>query len=637
MAKAKKLSLPPGWDVDSLKEAAVLCRRIIETYEDDPLRVRRFSRYTFAQEVFDDEKVPSNLEIIQDVDPVNYPLIRKQVKGVQRLVTSAFNGADPYYIFSGGNSDAPSELREARESDTQLALEEDKYTRKTRESARMAAIKARGVFRLNWEERKRGDGWMDAANVNDGDMEYVGPSRESIDPEDFGIYPLSCFHIPQARAVWHRFDDPMYVIWEKQARGEYFSEDLVGKAVANHEQDNAVDLEEDWAPNLYSGIFKLPEGMDRSKPLKAYRLTLYKTTDQILYMEPYTLPRPDYFAPGFEYDPMMFWPTHSIASSAMEMQTALNDVQFARLMAAIASIKRTVLGSGGGGDSTTQPLGLGDLIMYRQKIDFTVVPTGDSSNSDLGNLSEDAKRYAEGVTGFSDVAAGQLPESSQTATATGGALQGTADEGEEKRQNFIEEEIEAVQFIQILIRRNFKSFKKFHKDRLKTTKATDWEPRFTIGANGQGPNNNPSATMEKLKLLQDAFQSLQIPWLEDVESGKAENIGVALSRVELAKAIEQNLDLSMNTEKIIVDTSQIVAPPQTVPDIQGPLGAIGGAEQVPGLGGQPVPPELLAILAGGGQMPLPPPMAPIPQGPMLGGVPTDIGPAPFGLDGLPIA
>lgn len=626
MAKKRPpLKIPEGWDVDSMKKAAALCTRIIDAYNTDAIRTKRFDRYLYAQQIFDDERVPSNLEIIQDVDPKNYPLLRMQVMGAARMVVSAFNGADPFYIFSGGPADVPSEIREAREHDTQLLLEADNYTTKIRESARLAAIKARGTFRTVWEERKSGDGWTDSPDEKSGEYEFVGPCRESMAPDDFGIYPLSVWFIHKARAVWHRFDAPMFELWEKQARGEYFSEELIERLPANHEQKNVAEEEEDYAPNLYSMIVKLPLGMDKAKPLKAYRVTLYKTPELILFMEPYDKPTPDYFAPAFRYDPLNFWPSHSIGSSVIEMQAEVNDVQFARLMASIAAIKRTVLASGYVGDMTTHPLGMGDLMMFRGDPKFTVIDTGDAPGSDLAALANDAKLYAQGDTGFTEVAAGQLPEASQTATATGGALQGTADEGEEKRTNFIEEEIRNVQYIQTLVRRNFKALKSFYGDRLKTTSAKDWDHQFTIAANGQGPNNNPTATLEKLKLLQDAFTSLGIPYLEDVEAGIAPNIGIAISKKELAKSIEQNLDLSMNTEKIIVDTSELAGAVPPIPDLQASTG-IGGPQDVLGLGGS-VPPELLGILGGGGQMPIPDPMAFPPPSGMPGGMPLD----PFSL------
>lgn len=651
MAKKEKgpLGLPSGWTLDQIQEATSLVIRQIDAYNSDPLKVRRFDRYNFAQDIFDDNQVPSNLSIIEDVDPKNYPLLRTQVKGATRMVVSAFNGADPYYIFKGGDD---TDAREAREKDTQLALETDNYKAKLREIARLAAIKARGPYRIVWEERKKGQGWItpgiEVTQVQDGEYEFVGPRRETIAPEDFGIYPLSEFTINDTRSVWHRWSAPMYEIWEQQERGEWFSREMADSQPM-HEQPNVAEEPEDYAPNIYTGIFRLPPGMDRSKPLQAYRMILLHGQQLCLYMEPYDLPMPEYFAPGFEYDPLQFWPTHSLASSVIEMQAELNDVQFIRLMGAVASAIRTVLASGFVGESTTTALTLGKIMQFRGDPKFMVVDTTNPPSGDLGNLAEQAREYAEAVSGFSQVAAGQLPEASQTATATGGALQGTADEGEEKRQNFLEEEIRAVQFVQILIRRNFKAFKMFHKKRLMTTKASDWDEQYTIGPNGQGPNNNPQATIDKLGQLVEILTKLGIPWLEDLEMGAAQDIGIAISKKELVKALEQNFDFPMSMEKIVVDTSKlnisgVNGQPPPVDFGAGPSGPFGPEAGLP-VGGDPtavggIPPELLAMLAGAGlpgQVPMDPSMAGMPPPPQFGppGLDPNILLALSGAGGLP--
>lgn len=618
-----------------MKKAAELCHRQIDAYNSDPIREERFDRYNFAQDIYDDWEVPTRLHIIKDVNPVNWPLLQVQVDGAIRMVVSAFNGADPYFIFTGGDD---SELREAREKDTHLSLVADEYTDKKRACARNAAIKGRGPYRIVWEEKKKGGGWIQASSVKDGEMEFVGPKEITINAEDFGLYPLSVSKITDARSVWHRFDRPMYEIWEMQDRNEYFSRELV-PVTARHEQKTAAEEPEDYAPNLYRMIVKLPPGMDTTKDLVAYEVTLYYSEQVLLYMKEYDKPRPDYFAPSFKYDPDMFWPVHSVGSSIIGMQTEVNDAQFARKMAAVAAIKKTVFVAGYAGEMTTMDAMMGEIHLVRGDIKVHQIETTNMASGDLGALAQEAQQYAEATSGFSQVAAGQLPEASQTATATGGALQGTADEGEEKQSNFLKEEVAAVQFRQTLIRRNFSAYKKFHGKKLQTKKASDWDAQFEIGANGQGANNNPQATLEKLKLLLESYMQIEIPWLEDVEAGISANVGIAISKKEFALAISQNLDFAFSTEKIIVDTTTLpnIEPP--VGDPTGPFGAIGGPETLidPALGGAAIPPELLAILAqGGGPAGFPPPMAMPPPGIELGGNGFDPLLAQLAAGGMPL-
>lgn len=623
-----------------MQQAAALICRMIEDSLTDPERVRKFERYQLAQDVFDDKTILSHIEIAPDIEPYGIPQTRKQVKGAIRMVAGSFDGADPYYVFKGGSQEAPSELREARENDTQLALETDQYTEHVRETARLAAIWCRGPFRVTWEERRKGEGWINSALVPEGDMEFVGPHRETIMPGDFVPYPLSAKQLVRCRLVGHRFDLPMSTIWQRQDDAEYFDKENV-EVAALHEQTGPATENKDFRPNLYSVLVKLPPGMDDSKPLEPYRCTVVKSQITMLSMEESDKPL-DYFAPGYEFDPKEVYATHSLASSMFEPQTMLNDAQTIRMLAGIAASKRLTFITGYTGEPvTSSPYMLGDTVYLRGAAKVQSVDTSSPSDRDLASLAEEARKDAQGVTGFSEVAAGQLPEASQSATATSGALAGTADEGEEKRRNFFAEEIRYVQYVQLLIYRNFQAFKRFHRDRLKTTKASDWKPQFTIAPNGLGPSNNPELTIRKLDTLAGAFQKLGIPWLEDVEAGTAPNIGVAVSKKELAKAIEQNLDLPMNTEKIIVDTTSIAAPPPVQPPIGGGAGGFpqgGGPDAILGPAGNGgIPPELLALLAGGQPPGIPPPMALAPPGGQYGlpGLPVGVG---AGLPGgIPLA
>lgn len=619
MTKNEKMTVPKGWDTDSMAQAADLIVRMTESAWTDPTFIEKKTRYQLAQDIFDDKQILTNLELVREIEPYGVPLLRRQVKGVVRTTVSAFNGADPYYIAHGSAEEPNTDLREAREADTQLLMEALGYKKCLRESGRLGAIWARGPFVCEWEEKPKGGGWIDSSQVKDGEMEYVGPTRTTILPKDLILYPLSQPEIVEMRMIGYRTDMPMFEIWEKQDTGVYFDRETV-QVQPHHDQDTVAENEEDYAPDLLCVIVKLPPGMDRSKPLVAYRCTVAKNQKAMLLMKPYDLPMPNIFAPGFELDPMQVWPTHSIASSMFELQAIVNDTVLARMLAGVASSKRLVLMSGRLGEMVTHHFGLGDVVHVPGDPKVYPIDTGQPADGVLSDLNQEARSDAQGVTGFSEVAAGQLPEASQTATATGGALQGTADEGEEKRQTFFDEEIRFVQLIQIYAQRNFNALKKFYGKRLRTKSAKDWAVPLKFEPNGQGPSNNPELTITKLKAFAELLAGLGIPWLEDVESGAAENIGLAISKKEFAKAVEQNLDLSMSTEKILVNTENIPAvAPEPVPGD----GAFPIAPPDQFLGGGQLPPELLGAIAGS--------VPGLPVG-MAGGPP----PLAFGADQLPV-
>ena len=612
-----KLAIPSGWTEESMAEAADLIVRLTDTAWSDPTFTEKKSRYQLAQDVFDDKEILTNVNIVREMEPYGVPLLRRQVKGAVRLVVSAFNGANPYYIFRGNSAEPDTELREAREQDTQMMLETMGYKKCLRETGRLGALWARGPYTCDWEEKPKGNGWLDASQVKDGEMEYVGPTRTSILPKDLILYPLSQTELTEMRMVGYRTDLPMFEIWEKQDSGVYFDRETI-EVEPHHDQDTAVHSEEDYAPDLLCVIVKLPPGMDRKKPLQAYRCTVAKNQKAMVMMKPYDLPMPNIFAPGFELDPMEFWPSHSLASSMFELQAIVNDTVMARMLGGIAASKKLHYITGRIGEMVTHHFEIGDAIHLPGDAKVYPVDTGTPPDRSLSELSLEARQDAQGVTGFSEVAAGQLPDANQTATATGGALAGTAEEGEEKRQTFFDEELRFIQLIQIYAYRNFKALKKFYGDRLRTKSAKDWQVPFTIEPNGQGPSNNPELTITKLKALVELLASLGIPWLEDVESGAAPNIGLAISKTEFAKAVEQNLDLSMSTEKILVDTTNLaVVPPEPVPaagfvptgspaDIGGIppelLGALAGGVPDPFMGVAPGPPDLML---GAGQLPIP--------------------------------
>lgn len=570
-----------------MKEAASLIVRLADRYFNDGQLTRKFNRYELAQEVYDDDKVLSNLELVQDIEPYGVSLIKERVDGLVGRVAGAYDDAEPYFIFKGGTAGqlgkgsdwaSVSELREAREHDTHLAYEADNFTFKVHESARLATIKGRAPFRISWSVRRRGEGWQDAEQVKDSDLEFAGPSRETIPPEDFIWYPLYAREVSEVRMIGHLFPQATGEIERLQAAGEYFEVELSPV----HEQEEEAEEEEDLAPDLLSVIVRLPVGMDREGPRRAYRCTVHKGQEQMLYMRGYDLPMPDYFAPGMRYDPVTFWPSHSVASSMFESQTMINDARTAQMLEAVARSKNTVFGIGSITEQTTYPLEIGSLVMLRGVQDIKSFPIAGTSGPALEALAEAAKTDADAVS-ISRTAMGALPADPQNPVTMSGALQGSSDAVKEYARNFNMEEVRAAQFVQMLIQRNWPSFKRFHGDRLRTRRASDWRPQFTISPNGQGPTNNPQLMTDQLGIFVKALDGLGI------ERAPSD---LVLDTAEVARALAQNFS-NLNTEKILIGREAL---PQVPPGEDG--AGIGGPLDVERAIPAELPPELLDVLAG---------------------------------------
>lgn len=598
--KVKKFKPPAEWSDPLVRDnLASSLKRMIDDAQSDSTIQERMERYKLAQKVFDDEEVMTKIDLGDDFMPFQLPLTRRQVNGAARTVASQFNGADPFYIFKGGDD---SKLRDAREKDTQLLLEADSYKNKVRDSARIAAIWARGIFRIKFEVKDRGEGWVNPKDIKDSDIVFAGPARESILPEDFIFYPLTQQSIVNTRMVGHRFDRPMYEVWQMQDDGDYFDKETLEIQPYNDHNTPTTEVE-NYALDLYHLIVKTYPGEDKKKPMKAYRVVLGYSQEKILAISEYTLPMPEYFAPGFFYDPNAFWPTHSLASSMAEIQCILNDAMSIRIWSGAANVSPNTFISGYmPGEETTFKMGIGTVLLSRGNPTITRMPPSPQAGGDLENICAEMVSSAEAVTGFSTNAAGGVTPHKVTATETAQIANGVSEEGEEKRTNFMEEELRFVRFIQTLVAipENFEALKKFYGDRWQTKGPADWEAKFEIAPNGQGLNNNPQTTIQKLEMMVQTLPQLGIPKLDDVRSGAAPNTGVAIDTEEVARVLVQNLDFPFSTDKILVDTTnEPTPPPQPVPEQQ--LGLPG---QDASSGG--IPPEFLhALLAGGAGIPGP--------------------------------
>lgn len=555
---------PPKGFEDPLKRQAAADKiaDMINAFEGDAEKVRKFARYGLAKDVKDDKITMTSLEFIEDIEPYQIPLLRTLGETIVGDVAKAFTGTDPYYVYRKSVAGVDDVLRENREHDMQLALEADSFNEKIRDLADNSFTHAIAPFRARWEEIKKGEGWMGESEMGN-EYAFAGPTWELILPADIRLYPLNQKDPNKLRLTCHQIRPMVWEMREKQkAEDGYFDDIEIG--VSNHEGEHSVPFEEDYVPDTFAGNVKLPEGMDESKPLRAYRFEMVRDTRQLLSLSEYDDFENDYFLPMLAKEPGVILPEHSVASKCLEPQTLYNDCYTAQVLGAVSSARPTVLGSGLAGDMDTMNVGMDRIVFFRGNPEFTVIPSQFRSGADLNQVAQDMARVAEGVTKTSQTGAGQLPDPDQTATATAGALQGEAESTMDYQERFLNGEIaRAVRFNDYLIGKHFQSFKKCHGDRLKTTKASDWKPKYEVAPNGLGASNNPAVALAKIDKFLETCSTLGIQVRKDEM--------LALDAQQVISAVIQYLDLGIQLEKAIIEVNP---EDQAVPPVED--GAYGG-------------------------------------------------------------
>lgn len=610
---------PKGFDSLEVRSrvAGHICR-MIDAVKSDPDRLKKFGRYRIAQQVINDEITLSSLVFVKDIEPYQPDLISQRVEGIVGQVCGGYNEQKPYFVFKGGNNE---QLREAREHDTHIALDSDQFPIKIRDIGYSAAIWARGPFRTVYKTVYEGQEYLGGDSKQ---IEFSGPTDEAIDPEDFFPYPTWVSDLHQCRMVGHRFRQARYEILSLQLDEDGYFDDVV-VPVGHSEPEHASESSDDDAPEMYHVIVKLravhyykdgrgdtladvpAEDLEdaEKRPMRAYRAVVLYDAQLLLSLEEYDLPECEYFAPCMKRDINRIYPAHSLASKGLAAQTLYNDAVTGDVLAVVGAVKRPVLSTGSMGDMDTFDLEFGTVVHVPGNATFFSPPIPGNTGSAMAGIADRMERVADGAMGQSQIAQGQLPDAQQTATASAGALQGTARRVEEVQENFNAELERNIQFKQRLIMRNFRDFKRFHGDKLKTQSASDWKEKFEVGANGQGPSNNPQLEQQKIANIVQTQQALGIPFIEDLDPMAKK---VAISKTRLFQGVIDNSDFSSGMENLLVE---LPTPPQQhgafglgsggpfgggIPGIPG-----GGAELLGGVDPGGIPPEILNALLGQAQ------------------------------------
>ena len=598
-----KLKPPPGFDaLDVRKKVAEKLRLMIDAVKSDPIRLARLRRMDLAAEVYDDEQVLSSIDL-EDVTPYQVQLIEPRVTAMVSRAFGSIDDADPNFQLTGGDE----MIRERAEKDLQYALEKSQFNAALRIAGKEACLRCRGPFRVTYQTVKKDQGWHALAGQSQPgeDTVYSGLVFDPIEMGDtpqgnpnFVWYPTHVRQLEDCRLIAHRFELTIWQIMQRQDRGEYFDDVDIELF---HDQESFVEGWEDDSPDLYSGVAWLPEGgayLDSGATgdaraavakIKPYRFTLAYDQQELLKLTPYTEVRPEYFAPGLWYEAHDFLSKNSLASKMIETQTIYNDSYTVQIAGNVASAFLTALATGGMGDIETFPTGVGRVIFMRGNPQITVMPSRFTGGT-LPQIAADMRDSADAQSRIATTGLGMLPEASQTATATSGAMAGQA-EGVRDAIKAVDIELrKAMLYCLELLAANWTAFSYYNAGALMCQSAADLIGPYDVKRNVTSMNNSPEAVTAALEMVLGTAERLEIP----IMPGTKVLVGDELFQVALNAS-----GLPANTEKVLIDI--------------GPALEATAPFQEQGLGGLPlpgdltggIPPELLVGGAGFGQGEIP--------------------------------
>ncbi len=515
---------------------------------------------------YNDQDTPSSLEFLDDVTPYNFPLIQTRVDALVDNLCDGIGGADPIFVF--GATDVPEEVRANVEKTVQYALTSAGFTRKIKDVALSAVLKTRGLMRVRYLDVPADNihDEVDVRNLNLSPVQYSGLVIDCFRPEDSVVWPLFAEDAVHTSLIGHKFPQRLGDIQARQAAGEYF-DDVEVPAGDETGQGVGGNSPFDDGKYCYDVIFRTrPEGGETDL---RYRCTVAYTCRELLAMEEYRLPKPWYFAPGIRYEPNRFWGSRSIAQKMIQVQTVMNDAVTMAVIGSAAAAFPNVVTSGGMQEAQQIRMGIGNLIHVKQPVNMQSVGGNTFNAGAIPMLIELCERIADAIARISQAGMGQDFAPNTTATAAAGAMQGQARGISAVTDNFGDELVRMVDFARYLLAIKFDSFKAYHGDAVPCKSGADLVAHYSIGVNGSA-GADPGTVVQKLELLIDAAQKLQVP----------------LNPMEMFKAILNALELPVSTSQLLLQQAA------ALPGMGGANGQAGpnGIQPMVGAAGGQVPP-----------------------------------------------
>lgn len=604
-------TLPKGFTPESLKDLAG--RLVSQIDAHDASTGRKFQKYQLTKDVYDDKEVMSSLDFLEDYNPYNVPLMQVRINGLVQSTCGGFTQTDPAIIVKGGPTE---DERSAAEKDLQFAWEQAKFDLKNRQAGKEAALSGRGPIRVTFQEIKTGKA-NDNSSMAAGPLSYVGLVLDPIRADRFICYPTFSGSVPKATLVGHWFEESAGEIFEKQLSGEYLEgwnplgSDDSGATDKNGTPTIADGAEERPVKNydLYAlvrpGGEELEEGV--KQPRRWYRIILSYTSQEILDIEEYEDPWPPYFTPTYEDEIDEFWPENTPGTRLLELQAIINDQVSLGIFGGAQAAFLTVLASGFTMGAQTVKIGIGRLLGFKGDPKFYPIPNNFNPAS-IESIKGTVERYADGITGSSQLGQGQPLQKKATATETDAVVQGASEATESHRVQYGDEIVRMAHFSLYLLAKHFNAWRKHNKDSLKAKKASAYKNRYSLEINGKSGANTTAAIIDKLKMLTEMIEKLKMPLISSEKP---------VSTDALFEMIVNALDLNVSSASL---QPEDIDEPEDAQQPAQPDPASLGVPPFPVSPYDPgaIPPDVLAGLVGPPQGAIPPGLLPPPMpGPAL--------------------
>ena len=575
--------------------------------DSDDKQPSTLERWAKTQNIYDEAEIPTSLEYLPDSEPYQFPIMAQRVDGIVSSVCGSLTSPDPYFLYKNPGVDATTLANQNQVMHYAFGMA--MYDRRVREAGLMAALRGRGVMRISYQTSSTklladipetatilpleapdpaGDP-IGEVQYGDGGKEvvYTGLNIETIPTEDFVVYPSYCADVNQAILCGHAFWQSLEDIRAKQANGRYFDDEQIGSEVSaiNDKPETIVAEAGHGGIKCYDVLVRLHSEKENKET--RYRVTLSYTDPKILDIEEYTLPGVWYVSPAFRFDVGRFCPRRSIADRMVEIQTIANDAATLLILGNAANAFTNVAVSGNVGQSSTQKTGIATFTFFKGNPNFTAIPANFRGEALIGLLNK-CENVADAVSRFSQLGLGQSLKSGATATEANALMQGQSAGITEYTATFSLELARMADLARILLYMNWDTFYAVHGSVL--PKSFDKETLLKhciVEVNGKSPIDTPQALVQKLKMIPEAAQAMNI---QPVPSTKA------VDTDRLMQIIMSALTTSVSLDGVLVNKP---APSALPPE-----------PTVPGLTGQPGMP-----MPGG---PMPMPGGPMPRGPEVG-------------------